>query len=50
MSKLMRNRAAIPGGDSIVERGTSIPRDLGDSGAIVKESGWLSHAMESNGG
>lgn len=36
MSKLMTNKAAIPGGDSIGERGTSIPRGL-DSDAIVKE-------------
>lgn len=35
-SKLMRNKAAIPGGDSIEERGTSIPRGRGDSDAIVE--------------
>lgn len=38
MSKLMTNKAAMAGGDSIVERETSMPKGLGDSDTIIKEN------------
>ena len=36
ISKLMTNKAAMAGGDSIVECETSMPRGLGDSDTIMK--------------
>jgi hypothetical protein len=38
ISKLMTNKAAMAGGDSIEERETSMPKGLGDSDTIVKEN------------
>ena len=38
ISKLMTNKAAMAGGDSMVECETSMPRGLGDSDTIMKEN------------
>lgn len=46
----MRNKATIPGGDSIEDRGTSIPRGRGDSDAIVQECRRPGHRAITVGG
>lgn len=38
MSKLMTNKAAMAGGDSILECETSMPKGLGDADTIFKEN------------
>jgi hypothetical protein len=40
----------MPGGDSIEERGTSMPKGLGDSDAIVKECHEGSHLRSRDSG
>lgn len=44
MSKLMTNKAAMAGGDSIVECETSMSKGLGDSDTIFKQNHGVRHS------